>query len=289
MLWVALSLFSAFATAAYQIYSKKLLKEYSNIVLIFCSFLFGAFLFAPFPALYGIPNIDALFWISLVMFSALFFTTSYLILASLKLSPISEVLPILSATPLFTIALSFIMLRQLPTIYGAAGILLTVIGYYLLSIDTLKFGLFAPIKSPFVKKGAFLMLLASFLLSILANLYKIGIEHSNEFFFLTLGYLLTAAVSFAIMVFQKNAWRAQAGKPRINRHLILIGILWGLIDIFYVFAIKYAIVPYVVSIKRLSVLFGVFSGIIVFREKNFTMKMLGTAIMLAGAFIIIMD
>jgi len=53
-------------------------------------------------------------------------------------------------------------------------------------------------------------------------------------------------------------------------------------------AITLVIVPYMVSIKRTSSIFGVLYGKFMFKEKNIKQRFLGAAIMLIGAALIIL-
>src|SRR3989338_398201 len=51
-------------------------------------------------------------------------------------------------------------------------------------------------------------------------------------------------------------------------------------------AYKYSIVPYLISLKRTSILFSVLIGILLFREKNFKQAIIGSAIMFIGVLLI---
>ncbi|MEZ4551110.1 MAG: hypothetical protein R2860_06745 [Desulfobacterales bacterium] len=45
---------------------------------------------------------------------------------------------------------------------------------------------------------------------------------------------------------------------------------------------------YMVSVKRLSIVFGVIFGGLVFREENFPMRLLGAVLMFSGAVVILL-
>mgnify|MGYP000474666247 CR=1 FL=1 len=59
-------------------------------------------------------------------------------------------------------------------------------------------------------------------------------------------------------------------------------------DIFNFLAVQLVIVPYMISIKRTSSIFGFLYGKFVFKEKNIKERLTGALIMLIGAGLIIL-
>lgn len=67
-----------------------------------------------------------------------------------------------------------------------------------------------------------------------------------------------------------------------------MGLVISLIEITINLAFTMEIVPYVASLKRLSILFVVIYGALIFKEKNIMRRSLGALIMLIGTFFIIL-
>ena len=68
--------------------------------------------------------------------------------------------------------------------------------------------------------------------------------------------------------------------------LMLLGIVSAFVIVTASFAMLTAIVPYVISLKRSSVIFAIFFGYLFFKEKNIKNALIGTIIMLIGGILI---
>ena len=53
--------------------------------------------------------------------------------------------------------------------------------------------------------------------------------------------------------------------------------------------IQLTLVSYVIAIKRLSIVFGVLFGYLIFKEKNIKERLAGASIMVAGAVLILLS
>ena len=76
-----------------------------------------------------------------------------LYMKAIKVSPLSLTLPFLSLTPVFLIGTSYIILGERPDRSGFIGIVLVVIGAYLLNVHTISKGFFEPFKSNCERTG----------------------------------------------------------------------------------------------------------------------------------------
>ena len=71
--------------------------------------------------------------------------------------------------------------------------------------------------------------------------------------------------------------------------LLLVGLVFALAEITINMALIMQIVPYAISLRRLSILFSVFYGGLLFREKNIPQRSLAALIMLIGIIIIVLS
>ncbi len=184
----------------------------------------------------------------------------------------------LSFSPVFLILTSRVMLREKVSNVGIIGILMVVVGSYILNISKVKEGVFEPFKSLVYEKGTRYMLLVSFIWSITANLDKCGVLMSSP---LVWTFLMSFGIGFmgGTMLLLKNK------TPTFKRSMIFVSVADSLSALFQMIAISLIYVPYVISIKRLSIMFSSVMGYLIFKEKpNF----LGILIMLLGATIILL-
>ena len=77
----------------------------------------------------------------------------------------------------------------------------------------------------------------------------------------------------------------RAGLP----YLLLIGFAAAVMMICYAMAVKLAIVPYVIALKRTNGLFSVLFGLLLFREGRITQSLFGAGIMFAGVLLIVLS
>ena len=202
---------------------------------------------------------------------------------SLKKSDISLSMPILTLTPVFMIFTSPFITGEIPSLKGIFGIVLIVIGAYSINIDKTKGGMLTPILALINGKGTRSMLFVAMIWSISAPLDKLGVEASSPMFW---GTSVNVFMVFSIFFF------ILLTKRKLDRKALKIvwpGFFAALTIITQMSAIKLTIVPYVIAIKRTSILFSVIAGIFLFKEKGGFHRLISTAVMLAGVIVILLS
>lgn len=283
MLWAFLSIISGFGDAIMFALMKKL-KGINNSIIVWTQHFF-ALPFLLILLYFNYPqNINFnVYWIAFLN-SVLLLISTYLLVKATQISKLSISMPMLSFTPLFLIVTSYIMINELPTFYGFFGILLIVIGAYVIHIGDYKKGFFEPIRTLFTDKGSFYVLIVAFIWSITANLFKIGILGSNPIFFSMFVYLFISIVMIPI-IFVNYKQSVVNIKYNFNM-LFFLGLASAFVIATASYAMLSAIVPYVISLKRSSVIFAIFFGYLFFNEKNIKNALIGTIIMLIGGVLI---
>ena len=286
MLWAILSIFAGFGDAVAFVSIKKLrnLDSYTKLALlnlIILPFLAIGFFF------YEIPKISLNFYFIVVFNVIIFLIAMFLMIKSLEMSDLSSSIPMLSFTPVFLLFASYIILREFPNFVGLIGVFMVVIGSYILNISSIKDGYFDPLKSIFKNNGIFYMFIVSFLFSITASLSKIGINLSNPVYFMFIHYLFTSIFLTPLFF---NRFKSNKKQIKINfKFFVVYGIAAAFSELLAATALTSAIVPYVISLKRTSVIFSVIIGFILFKEKNFKEKIIGALLMFIGATLIILS
>lgn len=283
MIWAILPIVAGFFDSMYYFVLKKLsgIDIYSKIALLNITavpFLALGFIF------FDMPRTTPIFYAVIFINIIIFFLAQILMIKSLKMSNLSISIPMLSFTPVFLLLTSYLMLNEFPTLAGLLGVLLVVAGSYALNINELKRGYLEPIKSIFRNKGVFYMVIVAFLYSLCANLGKIGVNLSNPAYYMFIFYLIYSILLF--IVFFKNIKSNIAILRKNLNYFTLAGFSTAASEIFIGIAYKYSIVPYIISLKRTSILFAVLIGIFLFKEKNIKQAIIGSAIMFIGVLII---
>ena len=243
---------------------------------------------APFVAVLipfvDIPALDGVFYMATFMAVPLDIIAVLLYMKAIKVSPLSLTLPFLSLTPVFLIGTSYIILGERPGKFGFIGILLVVIGAYLLNVHTISQGFLAPFKAIAKEKGSVLMIIVAFIFSIGGCLGKIAVQHSSPEFFSVIYIFLLSLVLFIIISLKSKHFLSKS----ISRPIpfIFIGLLIAIMIITHLKAISLIEVSYMVSVKRLSILFGVLYGIMFFKETNIKERLLGATVMVSGIIVL---
>jgi uncharacterized membrane protein len=230
------------------------------------------------------PELDGVFYMATFMAIPFDMIALLLYMKAIKVSPLSLTLPFLSLTPVFLIGTSYIILGERPDRSGFIGIILVVIGAYLLNVHTISRGLFEPFKAIAKEQGSVLMIIVAFTFSIGVCFGKIAIQHSDPIFFSIVYSFLLSFFLFLVISFRTKQFFSKA----ISRPVpfLLIGILITIMVITHVKAINLVEVSYMISVKRLSILFGVIYGVIFFKETNIKERFLGATVMVLGIIMI---
>lgn len=206
---------------------------------------------------------------------------------AIKISPISLIAPISSFNPVFTTIIAFLVLHEGLSAAKILGILVVVLGTYLLSISDLRGGLFMPFKKLFTNKGVLLFLLANLIWAITSVFQKQAIFETwpivplfTPFFEGLIISIFVAPIVFAItrnksVQIQKN-W-----KP-----LLFLGSFGAIAQWAAFTAFSLAPLGAVTSIFKLSILFTVIFGGVFLKEERIKERLLGACVMLLGAILL---
>lgn len=285
-MWYLLSLSTAFFLATADAVTKRYFSGLPAAGMGFVRltatlpWLLATTLFIPWPAT------DRIFWGALAAALPLEVLAYWSYMRALKVSPLSLSLPFLSFTPAFMLLTGWAILGERVSGGGLGGILLIVAGSWLLNLSSARQGLLMPFRAVFREEGSRLMLGVSFIYSLTAVLGKLAILHSSPLFF-GIVYNLAFTALF-LMLFSPGgtagAAARAAGKSPVAA--VLLGVFLSLSVFSHMTAIAQVQAAYMISLKRISLLIGVLYGAIWFREEKIAERLLGGAVMLAGAILI---
>ena len=130
------------------------------------------------------------------------------------------------------------------------------------------------------------MLIVSFLFAFTANLDKILVLNSDPYFSPAMRFTFVALMFFLVAISKESGKILPCFKKHYNQ-FITIGFVLAAVNIFINIGFTMTIVPYVISIKRLSILIAVIFGGLFFHEKNMLRRLTAASLMVVGSMLII--
>jgi drug/metabolite transporter (DMT)-like permease len=208
---------------------------------------------------------------------------------SIKNLELSEALPLLVLTPGLVAILAFIFLGEALTIIEIIGLILLLIGIYVLVLEE-KQTILQPFKRLFSSKYKYILLALS-IFTLTSLLDKIILSRFNlpPAPFMAFQHLFFAIIFFFIFIFSGK--KIKSLKPTIKMSGWLIFTL-AIITIIYRYGEILAIntsssVALAIAIKRISVFFAVLIGGKLFKEHNLLRRLIATALLVLGTLLII--
>ncbi|MBM4329221.1 MAG: EamA family transporter, partial [Deltaproteobacteria bacterium] len=211
----------------------------------------------------------------------------YLFLQAIRMAPLSLTIPLLAFTPVFTILTAALIVGEGISLVGGVGILMVTAGAYLLNGDLINLNFSAPIRAIFSNLGSRKMLVVAFLWSITSSLGKKGVLLYGALPFAILLLFLITGVFAVVSLIRLRRGIARARISGTNLWLFLVGGLFmTAMEITHFVSLSLAPVAYMISVKRLSMVFSVLLGWIFFGEENIRYRLVGAALMVAGVFLL---
>jgi uncharacterized membrane protein len=211
----------------------------------------------------------------------------YLFLSSIRMAALSLTVPLLAFTPALTIITSAIVVGEHVSAAGGVGIALVTIGAYLLNGDLINLNLFAPIKAIFTNAGSRRMLLVAFIWSVTSVLGKKGVLLYGALQFGLLILFGDLVIFTLITILRTRLGRSQLSfRGGLWSLFIVGGLLMAGAEVTHFVSLSMAPVAYFISVKRLSLVFGVLLGWIFFGEQKIQYRLVGASVMVLGVFFI---
>ena len=283
-MWITLSFLTALCEAVKDGLCKKSLRDFDVFTIAWVWKVFSLPFILPLLFFTPIPDdIPGSFWMALFVGGGLNILATLLYIRAINQSDLSISLPLLSFTPVFLLLTSPVMVGDVPDMPGYAGVVFIVAGSYLLGIKD-RSTLLSPLKAIVKEPGARLMLLVALIWSVAANMDKIGVTATSPCFWAVCVQSFISLGLSVVLFFNRASLRGRLGKSM--KMLLLIGFFTGAGFVFQMTAIKMGLVPYVIAIKRTSIIMGVLIGGLYFMEKDLKTRVMAVAVMLAGVFLI---
>lgn len=201
---------------------------------------------------------------------------------ALQKMPLSLAAPLHGLTGVFLIPVGYLILGEVPSVLGLAGVLSIFSGVFFLGRGGLEGGLLGSFRNILATPGSRIILAAAFIVTIPISVAKILFQYAPPFL---VAFYITAAVSLFLLPL---AFYGGVGiRIRGNGRLIIGSSLISAVS----FALHYtglSLLPaaYFISVKRVSMLFNVLWGRFVFHEDHIRERTIGALLMVAGVILI---
>jgi uncharacterized membrane protein len=290
-MWLFFALLTAFFEACKDATGKQSLKSLDEYSVIFGFTSVGVIFLFPLLWLSGMPLIQPNFWWALLIGGSLNILAFILYIKAIKLADLSLTVPLVTLTPLFLLVTSPLLVQEWPTQADAVGVVLLVVGSYVLNLRTpvgsaaLRDRPWTPLVAMIRNPGSRLMLGVALIWSITSNFDKIGVLNSSP---LCWAIALFAVIAAGMVPFVFGQGRHRAGWVPLCAHWRILAITGGFNAIaiaFQMLALPMAPVTQVIAVKRLSTLLSVIFGHFFFGEKGLKERLIGAAIMVSGVVI----
>lgn len=319
-MWIVLTLLTAICTALRDVASKQATRSADPVLV--------AFGIAAVPALTlgGIVAVGAAlsgdgslpragFWLALAVSGGINAVATPLVVVALQRSDLSLVAPLTSLTPLFMLVTGVVVLGEIPGPAGLVGVVVIVVGAYLLTLSARHVGVLAPLRALLRDPGARAMLLVAFLYSISSTYDKVGTTASSPLLWAASinGVVMVVLAPMAVRRRGRRSAAARRREPEAGevagsegdgrdsasaRHLrrlgptpaiVLAGVLAAIAAAAQMTALMLTLAAFVIAVKRTSTLFGVLLGHSLFDESHVRERLVGAAVMLAGFILLTLD
>jgi len=274
------ALLSAVVSSVSVVLNKQIMKRISALTLSLATFLF------PIPILLLLTlnqNNTVHIWrylIGILGSGFGFVIAKTIMFETIKQTSLSKVYPLFSLSTFFTYIFGLIFLNEHIKLLGVIGILLTIIGAYLINVDSAKEDILMPFKLLFKSRASFLLLLSLLLSSITSITDKIAIVSSN----IPAAYLGGNIVSTTLLIIYIII-RKKHVKEEIKQEFSLLSVA-SIIYMLLVFLVFYGFasgpVALVIGVKKLELFFVLFLSWIFFDDKPSKHSLIASICMLLG-------
>jgi len=284
MLWLLFASLTAGFESLKDVTGKQSLKTLDEYTVLFSFAAIGALgLFGVMLVTTGIPTFGPGYGWALLIGGGLNILAFMLYVRAIKIADLSLTVPLVTLTPLFLLFTSPLIVQEQPTLADSFGVVLLVIGAYVLNLKPQpQQPVWAPLSAMVNNPGSRMMLLVAFLWSITSNFDKVGTVNSSP---LCWGASLFSVVAAGMLPFTIAAALRRPQPGQLRSQLPILG-LTGLFNAtavgFQFAALTMAPVTQVIAVKRMSTVISVLFGCLLFREPGLGQRLPGAAIMVAG-------
>jgi drug/metabolite transporter (DMT)-like permease len=290
--WFLLASFSAILSALAAISQKKILFTMNALRFSFYVSVFGIVFSVPFFFYISYQNLFTINLVILLIKSVLGALAFLCVMLSIKNLEISKALPLMALTPGFVAVFAFILIGERLTSLELSGLILLLIGTYILETKPVQ-TLLEPFQVFFKSKEYRYVIAALLLFTATSILDKLLLNKYNlpPVEFMSFQQFFFAIIFGIIYLYRRKDGLAVINK--LDKNVILLIVIVAILTIGYrytqILSTKIAPVSLVLAVKRTSVFFAAIIGGKLFDEKNLVKKAIAAAIIIAGSLLLLQE
>jgi len=198
---------------------------------------------------------------------------------------LSLVYPIARSAPIFVLIWAIWFLGENPSLPGILGILIVVLGAYIIGFPTFSINLLIRPITLLKDRSYQLAWLTALITSFYSVNDKVGVHYVPPFVYLFFANILMCSIVTPIVVMRKKAIFFQEWTR--NKPFIVLGsIMIPSSYLLTLYAMRISKVSYIVAIRHLSVVFAVLLGTFILKEKHGQIRFFASLCILAGVLLI---
>ena len=293
MLWFFLAAGTALCEALKDATGKQALKSLDEYLVLFGFSTVGALLMGVFMVMTeGWPTLGPRYGQAILIGGGLNILAFTLYFRAIKTADLSLTVPLVTLTPLFLLVTSPIIVGEQPTELDAVGVILLIVGSYVLNLNPSHGVTIAPLKAIINNAGSRTMVGVAFIWSITSNFDKVGTLNSSALFWGTslFSAIAIGMVPFVIQRIWQTGLAAIVTPLKVQAKFVILAGFFIAIGVSLQFAaLTMAPVAQVIAVKRMSALISVSLGYLLFGEVGLRERFLGAAIMVGGVAVMSLD
>lgn len=287
-MWILLALGASVLTSFNPIFYKRMLRDVDTIIVVWGVTLLslpllGLLTLALTPQL---PRLDWLFAVGVMGSAVLNVIAQLASTHALKLADVSLVTPLLIFSPVFTVLISAVFLKEIPSVKGLLGVGLVLAGAYWLNLKPGE-DWAVPFKSVAFTPGVAFVLLAGLLWAITPLFEKTAIQHTYPENSSFTAFMATTLLALLITPVAMNRGKLAIRKLSLHRSdLTLAVVIAGTAPVLGYAAFSLGFVGYVTTLFKLSTLMTVVWSFLFLKERGMAQRLPGSFVMVIGAILI---
>jgi len=281
---IILIIVSALLHAIWNLLAKK---SRNKIVYNWYIILFGPIIFFPvFLYFLFTKQIPAIGWLFITLSGFFIMAYFYFLGKSYQHGHLSLTYPIARSATIFVPFLAAIIIKEKISSTGIFGIIIILIGIYILHLRSFKLKSFLkPLKYIREKATIFALLTALFSSFYQVN-DKIAVGFVYPFLYICLVWVVSS-IFYLPIIFNKKNHKDIKIEWKINKKSILISAFLNILSyVMILFALTIDKVSYIVALRQISIIFGVMLGSILLKEAYGKIRLIASTIMFIGFFLV---
>lgn len=287
MEWYTFAILCAIIAGMSAIVEKKTLRKQHAMEFSAVLAIFNLLVVLPLigKANFSIPQSHYIFIFGISILGSIAFL---LVAKSLRHMEISHMSPLLNFGPIFVAILAYLLLGETMSKIQLAGIILILIGSYILEIKHGFQKIGDPIKTMLSSRHTLYIFAALALYSFCAIGDKIMLTTLSPITYIIIVQFFIA-VNFIVLItiFHDGFKGIRRGIQNAGKWILIVAILTSSYRLLYAQAVSVAFVSLIIPIKRTSTLFATVIGGEIYHEEGLAKKAVACIIMLLGAYFVI--